>query len=61
LPWEEGFPLDTLLKALRQIIVAAKDLRTGETGQHESVSLLTRLNFRRDGKRGSLGRFVFAG
>ncbi len=133
LPWEQGFPLDSLLKALRQIVAAdeagdvlgpffayviirlADGVAVGDAGFHgdpdstgeveigyalvpnargvglasdavrvlaawastqqgvkrvcalvnpgnaDSERLLARTNFRRDGKRGGLNRFVFAG
>ena len=133
LPWEQGFPSDSLLKALRQIVVAdecgevlgpffayviirtADGAAIGDAGFHggpdgtgevevgyalvprargiglaseavqllvswaaaqpgvrgifalvnpgntKSERLLERLNFRRDGERGNLLRFVFAG
>jgi len=133
LPWEHGFPLDSLLKALRQIVAAdecgdvlgpffayviirlADGVAVGDAGFHgdpdlsgeieigyalapnargfglasdavrvlsswastqrgvkricalvdpgntDSERLLARTNFRRDGKRGGLNRFVFAG
>jgi RimJ/RimL family protein N-acetyltransferase len=133
LPWEDGFPLESLLKALRQIVVAdesgdvlgpffayviiraADGMAIGDAGFHggpdgageveigyalvpkarglglaseavrllvawsaaqpgvkgifalvhpgngESERLLTRMNFKRMGKRGELHRFVFAG
>jgi RimJ/RimL family protein N-acetyltransferase len=133
LPWEDGFPQDSLLKALRQIVVADQSgellgpffayviiraddgMAIGDAGFHggpdgageveigyalvpkarglglasQAVSLLvswaaaqpgvngifalvdpgnlaserllTRMNFEREGKRGSLHRFVFAG
>jgi RimJ/RimL family protein N-acetyltransferase len=133
LPWEHGFPLHPLLKALRQIVAAddcgdvlgpffayviirlADGVAVGDAGFHgdpdiageveigyalvpnargvglasdavrvlaawastqqgvkrifalvnpgnvDSERLLTRTNFRREGKRGGLNRFVFAG